>query len=260
VSGIGGSREASWSLYRRGNALIDPDSNTTLGYEAIYLGTAKVLQAGEPATIELASVTQEIGVGIAWCPPAGRRSFATPHTLRRPRVEGRVMSIYGGLNTVGEAGKFSIIALNRGRADGLELGHVLALYRNRGTVIDRRCPKARQMQWSSCRRALRPDVRVPRVRPRLVCAGHVRVAAGHSAGRRPHALTASPGDTPTSPQGLAGWLQLSLTPGLGAATLRELLRRFGLPEAVVAAGRRALSNTLTPDILDRLYSRRSRRL
>jgi len=63
VSGMGGSKEASWSLYRRGNALIDPDSNTTLGYEAIYLGTAKVLQAGEPATIELASVTQEIGIG-----------------------------------------------------------------------------------------------------------------------------------------------------------------------------------------------------
>ena len=53
---------------------------------------------------------------------------------------------------------------------------------------------------------------------------------------------------------MAGWLQLSLTPGLGAATLRDLLRRFGLPEAVVAAGRRALSNTLTSDVLDRLYS------
>ncbi|HEV8095493.1 MAG TPA: DNA-processing protein DprA [Burkholderiales bacterium] len=53
---------------------------------------------------------------------------------------------------------------------------------------------------------------------------------------------------------MAGWLQLSLTPGLGAATLRELLRRFGLPEAVVAAGRRALSSTLSSDVLDGLYS------
>ena len=53
---------------------------------------------------------------------------------------------------------------------------------------------------------------------------------------------------------MAGWLQLSLTPGLGAATLRELLRRFGLPEAVVGAGRSALSTTLSPDVLDGLYS------
>ena len=141
VSGIGGSKEPSWNLYRRGNALIDPDSNTTLGYEAIYLGTAKVVQGGEPATIELASVTQEIGVGDRLV-PAGIPEIVryAPHAPAA-RVEGRVMSIYGGLNTVGEAGKFSIISLNRGRADGLELGHVLALYRNRGTAIDPTLPK-----------------------------------------------------------------------------------------------------------------------
>lgn len=37
--------------------------------------------------------------------------------------------------------------------------------------------------------------------------------------------------------------------------LRELLGRFGLPEAVIAAGRRALSNTLSPEVLDALYSK-----
>ena len=34
--------------------------------------------------------------------------------------------------------------------------------------------------------------------------------------------------------GLAGWLQLSLTPGLGAATVRSLLKQFGLPQAMLA--------------------------
>jgi len=43
----------------------------------------------------------------------------------------------------------------------------------------------------------------------------------------------------TSEPGLAGWLQLTLTPGLGAATLRGLLQKFGLPENVLAAGRAA---------------------
>lgn len=141
VSGMGASKEPSWNLYRRGNALVDPDTKTTLGYEAIYLGTAKVLQAGEPATIELASVTQEIGVGDRLV-PAGRPEIVryAPHAPAG-KVQGRVISIYGGLSTVGEAGKFSIIALNRGRADGLELGHVLALYRDRGTVVDPTRPK-----------------------------------------------------------------------------------------------------------------------
>lgn len=35
-----------------------------------------------------------------------------------------------------------------------------------------------------------------------------------------------------------------------------MLGRFGLPEAVIAAGRRALSNTLSPEVLDGLYSER----
>ncbi|MFN7888083.1 MAG: DNA-protecting protein DprA, partial [Betaproteobacteria bacterium] len=29
----------------------------------------------------------------------------------------------------------------------------------------------------------------------------------------------------------AGWVRLTLTPGIGARTARELLARFGLPEA-----------------------------
>lgn len=40
-----------------------------------------------------------------------------------------------------------------------------------------------------------------------------------------------------SDPGRAGWLQLTLTPGLGSATLRKLLTQFGLPEKVLAAGR-----------------------
>ena len=35
--------------------------------------------------------------------------------------------------------------------------------------------------------------------------------------------------------GLASWLQLSLTPGLGPSSLRALLNQFGLPQAVLTA-------------------------
>ena len=43
------------------------------------------------------------------------------------------MSVYGG---VGSGGRLSIVALSRGTQDGLEIGHVLALERNR-TVVQR---------------------------------------------------------------------------------------------------------------------------
>jgi DNA processing protein len=60
--------------------------------------------------------------------------------------------------------------------------------------------------------------------------------------------------------GLASWLQLSLTPGLGASTLRQLLKRFGLPEAVLARKRAELASHLTPATLEALDSERVREL
>ena len=44
----------------------------------------------------------------------------------------------------------------------------------------------------------------------------------------------------THNEGLAGWLRLTLTPGIGGETQRKLLAAFGLPEAVFAAGRLAV--------------------
>ena len=65
-------------------------------------------------------------------------------------------------------------------------------------------------------------------------------------GLRSYALSAGSGVTPSSGQALAAWLQLSLTPGLRTDTLRDLLRRYGLPESVIGSGRRALSALLPP--------------
>ncbi len=49
-------------------------------------------------------------------------------------VSARVVSVYGG---VGIGGTHSVIALNRGKNANLEVGHVLALKRNRSdTFID----------------------------------------------------------------------------------------------------------------------------
>jgi DNA processing protein len=60
--------------------------------------------------------------------------------------------------------------------------------------------------------------------------------------------------------GLASWLQLTLTPGLGASTLRELLRQFGLPDAVLARERSELAAHLPPATLEALHSIRVREL
>jgi DNA processing protein len=54
--------------------------------------------------------------------------------------------------------------------------------------------------------------------------------------------------------GLASWLQLALTPGLGPTTLQRLLRQFGLPQAVLARKRSELAAFAGPGALAALDS------
>jgi DNA processing protein len=58
----------------------------------------------------------------------------------------------------------------------------------------------------------------------------------------------------TPEPGLAGWLQLSLTPGLGPATIRGLLARYGLPEQVLACRRSELASHVNAEAIDALDS------
>ncbi len=136
VRGIGKSSEDTWYVYRKGGPLVDPDTNKTIAYEAIYLATARVTRPGEPATVVLSSAAQEVGAGDKLV--AAGRAVPPNYAPHAPAVylSGRVMSIYGGLGKVGEGGDHSIITINRGKGDGLEIGHVLALYSAGGSVRD----------------------------------------------------------------------------------------------------------------------------
>ena len=122
-----------WQIYRNGKALLDPATSEILGYEAFYLGTARQVQVGEPATFEVVTMKQEIGRGDRLLPAIRPPLIAyVPH---KPdfQVDGRVISVYGGGDA---AGRGSIVSINRGVQDGIEIGHVLALERNR-TVVER---------------------------------------------------------------------------------------------------------------------------
>jgi DNA processing protein len=58
----------------------------------------------------------------------------------------------------------------------------------------------------------------------------------------------------THSPGLASWLQLTLTPGLGAASLRAMLRQFGLPHAILEKKRSELSAYASAETLSALDS------
>ena len=126
VSGLPDDKGLLWQVYRPGKTLVDPDSQEVLGYEANYLGNAEVQRFDKISTLKITKAIQEIYKGDHLAYPADE--VANNYLPRAPeeKIAARVISIYGG---VSQAGQYSIITLNKGRRDGLENGHVLALYR-----------------------------------------------------------------------------------------------------------------------------------
>jgi len=72
---------------------------------------------------------KEISAGdrLIPAPPAGIPMYV-PHAPSA-EVNGRIIALYDALPT-SVGGRDSIISINKGRRDGLEVGHVLAVYRN----------------------------------------------------------------------------------------------------------------------------------
>lgn len=131
VSGLGGSPRADWHIYRPGKALIDPDSGEILGTEAEFLGNARVIRSAEPATVEITRSTKEINSRDRIGPASDDSMLSyVPHAPGMP-VEARIISAYGG---VAELGQYAIAVINKGRRDGIEEGHVLAVHRKGRTV------------------------------------------------------------------------------------------------------------------------------
>src|SRR5260370_26225118 len=58
----------------------------------------------------------------------------------------------------------------------------------------------------------------------------------------------------TQDPGLASWLQLTLTPGLGNSAIRGMLRQFGLPQSILARRDAELGAFAMPAALEALRS------
>ena len=137
ANGITSPAAPMWQLYRPGRVLADPESGEVLGYEAVYLGSARVTREAkddEATTLELVTSKLEVGRGDSLV--AVNKPEVVNYIPHAPStsIKGRIIGIYGG---VGEAGKYSIVSITRGKQDGVDLGQVLAIYRAGETVTNR---------------------------------------------------------------------------------------------------------------------------
>jgi hypothetical protein len=132
AAGIDKFKGAYWSIYRPGRIFLDPDTGEELGYEAIYLGDSEVATFGEVSTVHITRSLQEIAKDdrLTIMPQHQAISYA-PHAPQR-QVRGKVIA--GADNSVYEIAPLSVVLLNRGMRDGIEVGHILGLYRSEGAV------------------------------------------------------------------------------------------------------------------------------
>lgn len=131
ISEIKEGEGTHWNIYRPGEQLTDPDTKEVLGTEAIYLGDTDIARFGAPATGDIVRAKEEIFTKdrLVISPDEFKSSFV-PHAPET-QINGRIMRIYGG---VAEGGPNTVVSINRGKNDGLEEGHVLAINRY-GKVI-----------------------------------------------------------------------------------------------------------------------------
>jgi len=148
--------DLNWFIYRPGDSLIDPDSKEVLGVEATYLGDLRVKKFGKPATAEVVKAKEEIFVKDRLVPSGDE--VITNFTPRAPetQINGRLLKIYGGL---AEAGPESIVSINRGSQDGVEVGHVLAISRYGRIIKDPEPTKADKEKVSKAEANAKPKLK-----------------------------------------------------------------------------------------------------
>jgi len=133
VRGLADSGGARFNVIRIGDEYVDPETNDTLGYEALEIGQAVIQRRGDPATLLLETTQREAMQGDRLL-PVDENEFNTNFIPRPPEVDinGQIIDVVDGVSQIGQ---FQIVTLNRGRNNGLEVGNVLAIHQ-RGEVVD----------------------------------------------------------------------------------------------------------------------------
>jgi hypothetical protein len=140
---LGGARV--FNIFRQLVPLVDPLTKEVLGHEGRYVGTAEHVRSGGapegaalpgavvPSTFNITGTRLEAGIGDRLSPVRQQELLAYVPRAPAGAVEARVVSLYGdGLR----AGQNQVVSINRGQRDGIERGHVLALWRAGAAAID----------------------------------------------------------------------------------------------------------------------------
>jgi hypothetical protein len=122
-----------FNLVHLGDELVDPDDNTVLGFQGIYIGQGRVDRSGDPSTLRVLDSTRETLVGDYLLEEEDIRPVNFfPHPPAQD-VVGRIISVMDGVSLIGQ---YQVVVLNRGAEHGLDSGTVLRVFKTGEVVRD----------------------------------------------------------------------------------------------------------------------------
>lgn len=132
--GLKDAEQEYYQIFRPGKAIRHPDTGELLAYEAMYLGDARLLEAGDPSKLVVTAVKQEIVPTdrLLAAPKKASLPYYYPHAPKN-QVAGRVVS---ALNSVSVIGSKTVVGISLGTREGIEEGTVLRIMRHVGTHVD----------------------------------------------------------------------------------------------------------------------------
>jgi len=136
VRNVKDEQQVEYVVVRQGGAYVDPDTYEVLGYEAQDIADARMVRIDDPATIIITRARKEVLVGDNIIPSLERKIEFNfyPHAPRQI-LRGKIIAVYDGLSQIGQ---YNVVVLNRGTNQGVEVGHVLAVYQAGTFVRDNR--------------------------------------------------------------------------------------------------------------------------
>lgn len=122
-------------VYRAANEYKDPDTEEFLGFEMVKIADADVAaQSEDVISLDIVKSHKEVRVLDRVVPTEEVRIQSVFYPKPSPEgVEGKILSVLSGVR---DAGQFNVVALNRGAREGLDAGHVFAIYRRGERIKD----------------------------------------------------------------------------------------------------------------------------
>lgn len=122
-----------YNVVHVGDALLDPDDHRIVGYDGIFTGAGHVTRGGDPTTLLMTESARETEAGDKLF--AGGVDVPLDFIPSPPKVktDGRIMAVSNGVTMIGQ---YEVVVINRGAADGIMPGNVLAVFQAGDVIRD----------------------------------------------------------------------------------------------------------------------------